>query len=285
MATKVGFLYSRVREEEKMLLKELEKRNAKVTMVDDRECYFDIDPNVCNIQFDVVMNRSISFTRGLYSVACYEQCNIPAVNNFKVSSICGDKAWTSLLLKKAGVPTPRTAIAFSEESALKAIEKMGGYPVVLKPVSGSWGRLIAKVSDREAAEAILEHKQSLGEFVHSVFYIQEFIKKPGRDIRAFVIDNELVAAIYRISEHWITNTARGGGSEPCPFTPELKEICAKTSEAIGGGILAVDLMEDKKEGNFLVHEVNHTPEFRNTVKSNPDLPKLLVDYVLKVAKK
>ncbi|HIK00379.1 TPA: lysine biosynthesis protein LysX [archaeon] len=282
--TKVGFLYSRIREEEKMLLEELAKRNAKVTMVDDRECSFDIDPAVCNIQFDVVLNRSISFIRGLYSVACYEQCNVPTVNNFKVSSICGDKAWTSLLLKKAGVPTPKTVIAFSQESALKAIEEFG-YPVVLKPVSGSWGRLIAKASDREAAEALLEHKQSLGEFVHSVFYIQEYIKKPGRDIRAFVIDNEVVAAIYRISKHWITNTARGGGAEPCPITNELKEICAKASEAVGGGVLAVDLMENAKEGEFLVHEINHTPEFRNTIKSNPELPKLIIDYVLRVAKR
>ncbi len=281
--TNIGFLYTRIREEEKMLLEELKKRrNTKVTMVDDRECSFDIDPAVCNIQFDVVLNRSISFTRGLYSVACYEQCDVPTVNNFKVSTICGDKAWTSLLLKKAGVPTPKTVIAFSRESALKAIEELG-YPVVLKPVSGSWGRLIAKASDREAAEALLEHKQSLGEFVHSVFYIQEYIKKPGRDIRAFTIDNELVAAIYRISEHWITNTAQGAETEPCKLTPELREICEKASEAVGGGVLAVDLME--KNGEFLVHEINHTPEFRNTVKSNPELPKLIIDYVLRVARK
>ncbi len=163
------------------------------------------------------------------------------------------------MLARAGVPQPHNVTAFTPEAALEAIEAFG-YPVVLKPVVGSWGRLLAKINDRDAAEAVLEHKATLGSVQHSVFYIQEYIEKPGRDIRAIVIGDRVLTAMYRKSEHWITNTARGGEGELCPITPGIEELCLKATKAVGGGVLAVDLVEHPEKG-LVVNEINHTMEF------------------------
>ena len=175
------------------------------------------------------------------------------------------------MLQRANVPQPRVKVAFTPEAALEAIEQLG-YPVVLKPVVGSWGRLLSKINDREAAEAILEHKETLGSYQHSIFYIQEYIAKPGRDIRAFVVGDRTVCAIYRTSPHWITNTARGGQGIVCPVTPALNDICRAAAKAVGDGVLAIDIMEDPQRG-YLVNEVNHTMEFHTTVPTTGvDIP-------------
>jgi [lysine-biosynthesis-protein LysW]--L-2-aminoadipate ligase len=155
--------------------------------------------------------------------------------------------------------------------------------VVLKPLFGSWGRLLARINDRDAAEAVLEHKKTLGDYTHGVFYIQEYVDKPGRDIRTFVVGGETIAAIYRLSPHWITNTARGGEAINCPVTPEIDDLSRAAAEAVGGGILAVDLLEDT-DGRLLVSEVNHTPEFRNSIDTTGvDIPARIIDCIVEVA--
>lgn len=156
-----------------------------------------------------------------------------------------------------------------------------GYPVVLKPAIGSWGRLMARVNDRDSAEAILEHKDTLGGIQHSLFYIQEYIEKPGRDIRAFVVGGETICAIERHSDHWITNTSRGGNAGTYPVTAELDNLCRRTSEAIGGGIQAVDVFESDR--GLLVNEVNYTMEFRNSIEpTGVNIPEKIIDYVLEI---
>jgi len=205
------------------------------------------------------------------------------VNTALVADICGNKLMTTSALAAAGVPQPKALVAYTAESALEAIERLG-YPAVLKPTVGSWGRLLSKVNDRDAAETILEHKETLGSYHHSIFYIQEYIKKPGRDIRAFQVGPETICAIYRNSPNWITNTARGGTSANCPVTPELADICTRAARACGGGVVALDLFEDPDRG-LLVNEVNYTMEFRNSIApTNVNIPERMVDFTLKVAK-
>ena len=205
------------------------------------------------------------------------------VNRYATSATCWDKLLTTAALAEAGIPQPRVRVAFTPESALRAIEELG-YPVVLKPVVGSWGRLLSKINDRDAAEAVLEHKDVLGSYQHSIYYIQEYITKPGRDIRAFVVGDETICAIYRTSEHWITNTARGGQASNCPVTPVLNDLCRRTARAVGGGVLAIDVLEDPQHG-FLVNEVNHTMEFRNSIHTTGvDIPGRVVAYVLEVGR-
>jgi len=186
---------------------------------------------------------------------------------------------TSLALEQAGVPQPELRVAFTEASALNALDELG-YPAVLKPAVGSWGRLLSKVNDREAAESILEHKTILGSYHHSIFYIQKYIdKKGGRDIRSFVVGDECIAAIYRTSDHWITNTARGAQASNCPVTKELGEVSVRAANAVGGGVVAVDLFETPR--GLLVNEVNYTMEFRNSIDTTGvNIPALMADYVV-----
>jgi [lysine-biosynthesis-protein LysW]--L-2-aminoadipate ligase len=276
---KVGVLISRVRAEEKWLFEAMTKRGIAYGVIDDRDAQFDIDDPGSWAQYAVVLERSLSYGRGLYACKMLNAWGIPTVNDAKVAETCGDKMWTSAALKRAGIPQPKLRMAFTPESAIAAMEGMG-YPVVLKPVIGSWGRMISKINDRDAAEAVLEHREVLGNYQHNIFYIQEYIRKPGRDIRAFVVGDETIVAIYRTSEHWITNTARGGKGSVCPVTPELNDLCVAAAQAVGGGVLAIDVLEDSERG-LLVNEINHTMEFHTTVPlTGVDIPGKVIDYAI-----
>jgi [lysine-biosynthesis-protein LysW]--L-2-aminoadipate ligase len=282
--TRVGFLYTRIRTEEKYLLEKLEKQpGVEVVNISDGDNFFDIGKKPFDV--DVVFERSVSYSRGLYISRIFEAHGVPVVNSSLVAERCGDKYITSQILTANGLPTPRVLMAFDEESALKATDTLG-YPCVLKPVVGSWGRLLAKVDSRSAAEAIIEHKSTLG-VNHQIFYIQEYIEKPGRDIRAFVVGDECICAIYRSSENWITNTARGGVATNCPVTPEMLDLCKRATHAItgdeSGGLLALDLFET--DNGYTINEINHTMEFRNSITTTGvDIPGKMIEYVLSVAK-
>ncbi len=279
---RIGVLYSRVRVEEKWIFAALEQRNVDYDRLDDRKIHFNLDNPEPWLKYDAILERSISYARGLYALRTLNAWGIPTVNTATVSEACGDKIATSTALAKANVPQPHTQVAFTTESALEAIENLG-YPAVLKPVVGSWGRLLAKINDRDAAEAILEHKAVLGSYQHSIFYIQEFIEKPGRDIRVFVVGDRAITAIYRKSPHWITNTSRGGIGEVCPLSSELETLCGEAARAVGSGVLAVDVIEHPERG-YLINEINHTLEF-NTAQptSGIDIAGMIVDYLIDVA--
>lgn len=277
----VGVLLSRVRVEEKLLLEELDRRHIPMKTIDDREIVLAVETKP-DLGVDVVLERAIQHSRALYALNVLNTWGIPTVNTFEVADICGNKLLTTMRLIRDGVPTPRTRLAFTPEAALAAIEELG-YPAVLKPLVGSWGRLISKVNDRDAAESILEHKDVLGTYMHSIFYVQEHVPKPGRDIRAFVVGDETIGAIYRSSDHWITNTARGGRATKCPVTPELNDLCVRAAKAVGGGVVAVDVLE-APEG-LLVNEVNYTMEFRNSIDTTGvNIPAKVIDFVLEVAR-
>jgi len=291
---RIAVLMDRVRVEEKMLLQAFEARGLAVDVRDDREVVFDM---VCPAprpatpsgnrdewaRYDVVVERCVTQSRALAALQVLKAWGVPTVNRVEVIQTCGDKLATTAALIRHQLPTPRVMVAFTPESALAAIEQMG-YPVVLKPTVGSWGRLLSKINDRQAAEAILEHKEVLGDYHHHIYYIQEYVDKPARDIRAFVVGDETICAIYRYSEHWITNTARGGRAANCPVTSEIGELALAAARAVGGGVLAVDLLETG-DGRLLVNEVNHTMEFRNSVHTTGvDIPGHIVAYVLQVAR-
>ena len=278
---RIGLLCSRVRIEEKLILAALRERDIDFERVDARQVVLGSEANGLG-DCDAVLVRCLSHSRAAYISHWLESVGVPTVSPHHTIATCGDKMLTSTALKKAGLPLPRTAVAFTPEAALQAIEAIG-YPVVLKPLLGSWGRLLAKINDRDAAEAILEHKKTLGGYAHSVFYIQEYVDKPSRDIRTMVIGDDVIYAVYRASEHWITNTARGGLTYPCPLKGEVVELSRAAAQAVGGGIVAVDLLE-ASDGRLLVNEVNHTPEFHGAMKATAvDIPDKMVDYVLRVA--
>ncbi len=273
----VGVFCSRIRDEEKLIFEALERRKVCFEIADVRHAAFDLEER--RNHFGLVLLRCISHSQALYAARILEQNGIDTINPYGVIATCGDKLLTSAALAEHGVPTPRTLVAFTPAAALSAIEELG-YPVVLKPLVGSWGRLMCKVNDRQAAEAILEHKEALGNQHGSVFYIQEYVDKPQRDIRVLVAGDEVVYAIYRYSEHWITNTGRGGDASVCALTPELAQLSLAAARAVGGGLLAVDVLE-MPDGRLLVSEVNHTPEFHGALKATGmDIAGRIVDYAL-----
>ena len=272
----VGFLHSVIRFEEKKLLEAFRaKQGVNIIMLDDRKLVFDLE-DVPPI--DVAFERCVSHSRAVYSLQFLEMAGVLCVNRAEVARVCGDKIETSIRLAQHDIPQPQLRVAYTEESALEAIEELG-YPVVLKPAIGSWGRLLSKINDRSAAETVLEHKRLLGSYQHSIFYIQEYVEKRGRDIRTFVVGDECIAGIYRESTHWITNTARGAVAANCPITDEIAELSLAAADAVGGGILAIDLLESDR--GMLVNEVNYTMEFRNSIEpTGVDIPARMVDFVV-----
>src|SRR5256884_3659657 len=276
---RIGVLCSRIRAEEKLLFEAFARQRLEIERIDDRELVFDLAAEPA--RYAVGLERCLHHSRALYALRILNQAGIPTVNTYEVAVTCGAKLNATRALAAAGVPSPRTLIAFTPESALVAIESLG-YPVVLKPAVGSWGRLLAKISDREAAEALLEHKETLGSYQHAIFYIQEFVNKPSRDIRSFVVGDETICAIYRESSHWITNTARGGRARNCPVTPEIDRLSRATSRPVRTAVVAIDLLEHPD--GLVVSEVNYTMEFRNSIETTGvDIPGRIVDHVLRVA--
>jgi [lysine-biosynthesis-protein LysW]--L-2-aminoadipate ligase len=279
---KVGVLCSRVRIEEKHIFEALRKRGVEFEKVDARHLTFDLSDGRA-LDYDIVLVRCLSYSRALYAARILQMQGVKAVNAYEVIATCGDKVLTTLAFLEHGIPTPRTVVALSEESALAAIEGIG-YPVVLKPSIGSWGRLLAKIGDRHAAEAVVEYKTALDKPQDQPFYIQEYVDKPGRDIRTLVVGDETVYAIYRSSSHWITNTARGGSVASAPITPDIDRLSRAAAGVAGGGIVAVDLLETR-DGDLLVNEINHTPEFHGAMEVvEIDVAGRMVDYVLDVAR-
>tara|TARA_B100001029_G_C15011591_1_gene424591 strand:+ start:336 stop:1166 length:831 start_codon:yes stop_codon:yes gene_type:complete len=274
---KIGILFSKIRVEEKLLIEEMKKRrNVTLKLIDSRKLIINPEDN---LGIDVLLDREIASSKALHVVEMLKNSTVRCINSYDVIRICGDKVFTSRWLSKKGVPTPRIKVAFTKESALEAIEEMG-YPVVLKPVDGSWGRLIAKIENKNSALAILEHKSYLSSFYHSIFYLQEYINKPDRDIRVLMIDDEPICASYRKSSDWLTNVSKGATTEECIITPELEKISIMASRAVGGGALAIDIMETSD--GFTVNEINCSMEFKGSmhaVKTN--IPAIIVDYCLK----
>lgn len=285
---RIGILVTHIRAEEKLLVQAFQANGIQPDILLDREVNLDLTGGAEQTaptgaawrDYALILERCVSTSRGLYLLAILNAWGIPTINSYTTAALCADKLQTTLALAHAGVPQPQTRVAFEDESALQAIETLG-YPVVLKPTTGSWGRLLARVHDRDSADAIIEHRQTLGNYTHHTFYVQEYVNKPGRDIRAFVVGDETICAIYRTSPHWITNTARGGQATNCPITPELDTLCRNAANAVGGGVLALDIFETEDRG-LIVNEINHTMEFRNSsTPTGVDIAARVVDYALR----
>lgn len=273
---KLAILHTTIRGDEKLLIEAAGNHGVDLEIIDVREQI--LAPSQ-KFDFAVILERCVSTTKGMHAAEFFENIGIPVVNSLQVARICDNKFITSLILEKAGVPTPAFALAFGQDQAKTAVSQIGGYPVVLKPLSGSWGRLLAKINDSDSLEAVIEQKSILGGPHHHAFYFQKYIEKPGRDIRINVIGSKVVAAIYRQSDHWITNTARGAVALPCQVDKNLEKIALKTAEAIGKGIIGIDVFETKD--GYLVNEVNHTMEFKNVQRvTGIDVAGKIIEYCI-----
>ena len=279
---KICIVFDRLRTEEKLLQKKAEELGYETSMIDAKITSFDTDSKPENYDFgDVVLERCVSYYRGLHFTACLEFMDIPVINKFDVANTCGNKMITSMLLKKNNIPTPKTYFSFSAETALENFENIG-YPLVIKPIIGSWGRSVMPVKDKDTAEAVIENRQVTDGPQDRIYYLQEMIDRPPRDIRVITVGDQAVSAMYRKSSGGFkTNIALGADPELCEITKEIEDLCEKTSKAVGGGILGIDLMEDKERG-LVVHEVNNTVEFKGLVKvSEKNIPKEMIEYAVR----
>jgi len=278
----LSILYDTIRWEEKALFDAAKKKNVNAKMVDCKGLSVNLDSSV--EEFGTVIQRCVSYYRSLHSTAALEGKGINVINSLNTSILAGNKLFTHMLLVKNNIPTPFSAVAFSEEAALEFLDKQG-YPMVLKPTVGSWGRMIALLKDRDAAEGIMETREKMYP-IYQVYYLEEFVERPPRDIRAIMVGDKVVAAIYRYSGEgqWKTNMALGGKAEPLKVTKELEDICIKAKDAVQGQIVGIDLMESKEKG-LVVHEVNNTTEYKNTVRvTGVDIPALMIDYAVQLRK-
>lgn len=280
-------VYDKVRFEEKALYEKAQKKGVKAQVVDGKSISVTTESKKKDLGLgDVILQRSVSHYRGLYMTACLEFLGYPVINRFEVGETCGNKLLTSLVLAKSKIPTPKTQFAFSAESAMDAIKK-SGFPLVLKPIVGSWGRGVFPLRDEEVASMVVEMREEDDSPFARIYYVQEMIDRPPRDIRCIVVGDHVVTAIYRYSaeNEWRTNVARGGKAELAKITKELEDLAIRAAKAVGGGIVGVDMMEDKDRG-LVVHEVNNTVEFHGaSTVSKADIPGAMVDYAIKVAKK
>jgi [lysine-biosynthesis-protein LysW]--L-2-aminoadipate ligase len=282
VSSRVSILYDTIRWEEKALFDAAKKKGIDTKMVDCKELSINLDKT--NEEFGTVLQRCISYYRSLHSTAALEGKGISVINTLNTSILAGNKLFTHMILRKNNIPTPFSAVAFSEEAALEFLDK-SGYPMVLKPTVGSWGRMIAILKDRDSAEGIMETREKMYP-IYQVYYLEEFVNRPPRDIRAIMVGDRVVAAIYRYSGdgQWKTNMALGGRAEPLKVTKELEEICIKAKNSVQGQIVGIDLMESKENG-LVVHEVNNTTEYKNTVRvTGVDIPTLMIDYVMQLRK-
>ncbi|MGI0101349.1 MAG: lysine biosynthesis protein LysX [Nitrosotalea sp.] len=283
---KLRVVFDRIRLEEKMLEQKAIELGHDTKMIDAKITNISTESKKSDFDFgDVVLERCVSYFRGLHFTACLEFLDVPVLNRFEVANNCGNKMLTSLLLKKHNVPTPKTFFSFSSESAVETLDKQG-YPLVIKPIIGSWGRGVMLLKDRETVDAILEVREITDGPLDRIFYLQEAIKRPPRDIRVIAVGDQVIAAMYRTSTGGFkTNIALGAEPIPCEITKELEDVCMKASKAVGGGILGIDVMEDEKRG-LVVHEVNNTVEFKGLAKvAKRDIPKEMIEYAVNSAVK
>lgn len=271
-------LYDQLRWEEKSLIEAAQKKDIKLEVINCRENSIELDQDKSNYRDDIILQRCVSYYNNLHSTAAFEGLGAQVINSLHTAIMCGNKLFTHMELSKSDIAIPKAFCAFSNQSAMSILNK-NGYPKVIKPVVGSWGRMIALLKDKEAAEAVIEDREHMYPLYH-VFYFEEFVKRPPRDIRSIVVGDRVVAAIYRYSgdNEWKTNMALGGKAEACKVTSEMEELCLKAAKTMKGEILGVDLMES--ENGLLVHEVNNTTEFKNTVRvTGVDIPSLIIEHL------
>jgi len=274
---KITVLYDTIRLEEKLLIKAAERHDIDIEMVDCKQLFVDLNENTQ--EFETVLQRCVSYYRNIHSTATLEGLGARVINCLNTGLLAGNKLFTHMLLQKAGIPTPEATIAFSKESAIESLEK-NGYPKIIKPTVGSWGRMVSKLNDRDSAEGIIESRESMHPS-YQMYFLEEFVQRPPRDIRAIVIGDTVAGAIYRVSNdsNWKTNTHLGGSAEVCEVSNELEDICIKAKNTVQGEIVGVDLMESNDKG-LVVHEINNTTEFRNVVKvTGIDIPTQMLDYL------
>jgi [lysine-biosynthesis-protein LysW]--L-2-aminoadipate ligase/ribosomal protein S6--L-glutamate ligase len=248
-------IYDSIAWEEKEIIKKLQAGGVELNLVNAKDNFLSLTGK---LNFDgPAFIRCMSSRRSLYYSYILESHGIKTVNSYNTFNIAGNKVFTTSLLYKNRIGTPESLISFSHDNAIDASEKLG-YPVVFKPASGSWGRMISLIGDENMAETVFSMNDMVSE---NSYYLQKYVKRPPRDIRAIVVDGRISATIYRYADQgWKTNLYLGGKVEKAELGKDETETILKTADLFDPGVIGIDAMES--EEGLLVHEVNSRVEFR-----------------------
>jgi [lysine-biosynthesis-protein LysW]---L-2-aminoadipate ligase len=285
---KLGIFFDKLRFEEKSLYETALKIGIETNLIDSKSVILNTDHLISsNLDYgDIILQRSISHFRGQFLTSCLELLGYEVINNSRIGEVCGNKLLTSMVLRKNNVPTPKSFFSFNSESAFSIVNEqdLDKNPLVFKPVIGSWGRGVFPVRNKEVGRMIVEMRQESSSPFSNIYYFQELVKRPPRDIRCIVLGEQVIAAIYRYSsnDEWRTNVSRGGKAEMIKITSELESIAIKAAKAVGTGILGIDMMEDEEHG-LMVHEINNTVEFKGASSATGiNIAGLIIDYIKNV---
>jgi len=208
-----------------------------------------------------------------------ENVGIRVINSPTAIERTVDKYYTSFLLADAGIPTPRTMVTEDFDEALSAFQELGG-DVVVKPLFGSEGKGMLRVSDEDLAYRVFRTLE-LG---RSVYYLQEYIPHGQEDIRAFVVGERVVAAMRRRGTGWKTNVAQGAQVEPLILSAPLEELSLRAARLVGTDYVGVDLLQaDAERGRAYVLEVNSIPGWRGLQKTtSQNIADVIAEHVLRL---
>jgi len=274
--------------EVQILSKEFEKRGyqvqfftpstikIKINISNFQERFENLEPFAALVRgFGAAPTQRIFFRLDL--LTAIEEYGVNLINSRESLEIASDKFLTSIFLEKYNIPTPKTVVCEDPEDALESFEELGG-DIVIKPLYGSRGVGITRLTDKGFAENVI---YTLGQ-LNEVFYLQEFIEHQNRDIRILVLGDKAIAGMYRVSENWKTNIHAGARMEPLELTNELKTLAIKTAKITKTEIAGVDIIESGQ--GFQVLEVNSIPGFTALQKvTDINLAAEIVAYFLKNA--
>jgi RimK family alpha-L-glutamate ligase len=251
-----------------------EKIKIEVNMHYFGDLFKDLEPKAALVRgFGAAATQKIFFRLDLLSAM--EEYGIKLINSRTALEISSDKFLTSLFLERYNIPTPKTVVCEDPDEAIESFNELGG-DIVIKPLYGSKGIGISRLSDKGLAENVI---YTLAELNH-IFYLQEFVEHKNRDIRILVIGDKAIAGMYRVSDNWKTNIHAGAHMEPIELTKELKTIAIKSAQITKTEIAGVDIIETAD--GLKVLEVNSIPGFTALQKvTDIDLASEIIDYFLK----
>ncbi|MDT0318491.1 RimK family alpha-L-glutamate ligase [Streptomyces millisiae] len=232
----------------------------------------------------LVVVRNLSHAEGAAVARRLEHAGVPTLNTSTAIDVCNDKGLQALLFARHGIPHPVSHHAFSFDQVRETAAEVG-HPVVVKPVSGSWGRGVTLLPDRDSVEAWIGGRESVDATGRAFpVLLQEYVAKPGHDLRVVVVGRTPVVAIERASGDWRTNTHLGARVTRTDVTTEISRLCRRTVEVLGDGFYGVDLLRDTADGRLKVLEVNANPEFaRSSAVHGVPIADHLADHVAELA--
>lgn len=268
-----------LRQEERLLLDALRERGLTAAAGLTRDVGAVL--NGTALAPGTILVRTLSHRDAAQVARRAEAAGIPVSNSASAIDVCHDKGLQALLFTRNGVPHPRSFHAYADEDIAVFGAELG-WPVVVKPLSASWGRGVVRLSGMDALAAWAGGRESADAAGKSFpVLVQEYIEKPDHDLRVIVIGTEPVVAIERRSDdEWRTNTHLGATAHRTEITDAMTALCRQVTDLLGPGFYGVDLVEDIRDGDLRVLEVNANPEFaRSSRQHGVNIAELLADHL------